>query len=223
MAKSGTSSSVVDRDSSRSSGTRTKLIDAAIETLKAEGYAGSSARAIAERAGLNQGLIFYHFGSVANLLLAALDSVSERRMAQYGAAVDEVRTASELVDVATAIFREDLDAGHVAVLVEMIAGASSTPGLGPEVAARLGPWFAFAEQAVTTTLGPPLQSVLPSGDVAYAIVALYLGLEMLTHLDGDRARALALFDHAKNLAALLQALAPPPAPPPAAPAAGRQP
>ena len=88
MAKSGTSSSVVGRDSSRSAGTRTRLIDAAIETLKAEGFAGSSARAIAERAGLNQGLIFYHFGSVANLLLAALDSVSARRMEQYGAAID---------------------------------------------------------------------------------------------------------------------------------------
>jgi AcrR family transcriptional regulator len=209
MAKSGTSSSVAGRDSSRSSATRTKLVDAAIETLKGEGYAGTSARAIAERAGLNQGLIFYHFGSVANLLLAALDSVSATRMEQYGAAVEQVGSPTELVDVATTIFREDLDAGHVAVLVEMIAGASSTPGLGPEVSARLGPWFAFAEQAVTTTLGSPLDSVLPPGDVAYAIVALYLGLEMLTHLDGDRARALALFAHAKNLAALLQALTPP--------------
>jgi AcrR family transcriptional regulator len=209
MAKSGTSSSVVGTDSSRSSATRTKLIDAAIETLKAQGYAGTSARAIAEQAGLNQGLVFYHFGSVANLLLAALDSVSARRMEQYGAAVDEVGSPMELVDVATAIFREDLDAGYVAVLVEMIAGASSTPGLGPEVSARLGPWFAFAEQAITTTLGSPLESVLPPGDVAYAIVALYLGLEMLTHLDGDRARALALFAHAKNLAALLQAITPP--------------
>ncbi len=47
--------------------------------------------------------------------------------------------------------------------------------------------------------------------MAYAIVALYLGLEMLTHLDGDRSRALALFAHAKNLAALLEALTPPPA------------
>jgi AcrR family transcriptional regulator len=209
MAKSGSSSSVVGKDSSRSSATRATLVEAAIETLKAEGYAGTSARAIAERAGLNQGLIFYHFGSVANLLLAALDSVSDRRMAQYGTAVDEVSSPTELVDVATAIFSEDLDAGYVAVLVEMIAGASSTPGLATEVSARLGPWFAFAEQAVTTTLGSPLDSVLPPGDVAYAIVALYLGLEMLTHLDGDRGRALALFAHAKNLAALLQALTPP--------------
>jgi len=208
MARSGTASSVVGKDSSRSAGTRTKLIDAAIGTLKEEGFSGASARAIAERAGLNQGLIFYHFGSVANLLLAGLDSVSARRMGQYGEAVDRVGSPTELVDVATAIFREDLDAGYVAVLVEMIAGASSTPGLGAEVSARLGPWFAFAEQAVTTALGPPLDGVLPPGDVAYAIVALYLGLEMLTHLDGDRDRALGLFTHAKNLAALLEAMTP---------------
>ena len=212
MAKSGTASRVATRDSSRSAGTRSRLVDAAIETLKADGFAGSSARAIAERAGLNQGLIFYHFGSVANLLLAALDSVSARRMEQYGAALDRVGSPSELVDVAMAIFREDLDAGHVAVLAEMIAGASSTPGLGPEVSARLGPWFAFAERAVATAIGgSPLDSVLPPGDVAYAIVALYLGLEMLTHLDGDRSRALGLFAHARNLAGLFEALMPPPA------------
>jgi AcrR family transcriptional regulator len=210
MAKSGAAGSVTARDASRSSGTRAKLVDAAIETLKAHGFAGSSARAIAERAGLNQGLIFYHFGSVANLLLAGLDSVSAQRMAHYGAAVDRVTTPTELVDVATDIFREDLDAGYVAVLVEMIAGASSTPGLGPEVSARLGPWFTFAEQAVTSALGAPLGSVLPPGDGAYAIVALYLGLEMLTHLDGDRSRALGLFAHAKSLAALLEAVAPTP-------------
>ena len=153
MAKSGPSSSVVGRDSSRSSGTRARLIEAAVETLKAEGFAGSSARAIAERAGVNQGLIFYHFDSVANLLLAALDSVSARRMEHYGAAIDGIGSPTELIDVATAIFREDLDAGYVAVLVEMIAGASSTPGLGPAVSARLGPWFAFAERAVDDHVG----------------------------------------------------------------------
>jgi hypothetical protein len=136
-------------------------------------------------------------------------------MEQYGAAVEGVGSPSELVDVATAIFREDLDAGHVTVLAEMIAGASSTPGLGPEVSARLGPWFEFAELAVQSALGgSPLDSVLAIRDVAYGVVALYLGLEMLTHLDGDRTRALALFDLAMNLAGLLDALGPPPPRPP---------
>jgi len=208
MAKSGTPSNVAERGGSRSAGTRGLLVDAAVETLKAEGYAGASARAIAERAGSNQGLIFYHFGSVANLLLAALDSVSSARLEQYGESVGGVGTPSELVDAATDIFRADLDAGYITVLVEMIAGASSTPGLGAEVAARIGPWKEFARAAVEHSLGgSPLGQVLPSEDVAYAIVALYLGLEMLGHLDGDRGPALALFAHAKQLAQLFEAMA----------------
>jgi AcrR family transcriptional regulator len=207
MAKGGTPSRVVDSGSTRSAETRRLLVEAAIETLKDHGYAGTSARAIAERAGSNQGLVFYHFGSVANLLLAALDAVSADRLQKYNAAVEEVGSPAELVDVASAIFREDLDAGYVTVLVEMIAGAGSTPGLGPQVAARIGPWFDFARQAIETTLGrSPLASVVPTGDVAYAVVALYLGLEMLSHLDGDRDRALALFRHAKQLAGLLEVL-----------------
>ena len=210
MAKSGTSSKVVERGSVRSAETRRQLVTAAIETLTSEGYAGASARSIADRAGLNQGLIFYHFGSVANLLLAALDAVSAERMVRYQAAAEDATTPTAIVDVAATIFREDLDAGYVTVLVEMIAGASSTPGLGPQVSARIGPWFDFAQRAIERTVdGTPLDSILPSGDVAYGVVALYLGLEMLSHLNGDRDRALALFTHARQLATLLSALSGP--------------
>jgi AcrR family transcriptional regulator len=210
VAKAGASSAVTERGSARSAETRRHLVDAAVETLCAEGYTGASARSIADRAGLNQGLVFYHFGSVANLLLAALDAVSAERLARYDAAVEGVTSALELMDVAAEIFREDLDAGYVTVLVEMIAGASSTPGLGPEVSARIAPWFDFAQRALErSTAGTPLTSMLPVGDLAHAVVALYLGLEMLSHLNGERDRALALFSHAKQLAGLLEALSGP--------------
>jgi AcrR family transcriptional regulator len=188
-------------------------VDAAIDSLKGNGYAGSSARAIAERAGVAQGLIFYHFGSVANLLLAALDAVSARRLADYSASIAQADTPGALVQAATDIFREDLDAGYVTVLVEMIAGASATPGLGPEVAARIGPWTDFAQQAIDQALADsPLSTLLPSRQVAHAVVALYLGLEMLSHLDGDRAPALALFAHATQIATLFAASNPTTAP-----------
>ncbi|MHB8457962.1 MAG: TetR/AcrR family transcriptional regulator, partial [Acidimicrobiales bacterium] len=195
------------RGGSRSAETLEQLIEAAIETLKTEGFAGSSARAIAERAGSNQGLIFYHFGSVANLLLAALDSVSARRLGHYSEAVGKVDTPRELVNVATDNDCNELDAGYITVLVEMMAGSSSTPGLSSEVAARIGPWKEFARTAIEASLGDsPLGTLLPSEDVAHAIVALYLGLEMLSHLDGDREPAIALFAHAKRLVGLLEAL-----------------
>ncbi|MFD0891067.1 TetR family transcriptional regulator, partial [Streptosporangium algeriense] len=60
--------------------TRERLIEAAAETVRTEGYAGASARAIAKAAGVNSALIFYHFGGVDPLLLAALDRASEQRI-----------------------------------------------------------------------------------------------------------------------------------------------
>ena len=210
MAKAGTPSRAVTTGSDRSADTRHRLVEAAIETLQSDGYVGASARSIAQRAGLNQGLIFYHFGSVANLLLAALDAVSDDRLQTYDAAVSDVTGLSELVDVAEGIFRNDLDAGYITVLVELIAGASSTPGLGPEVSARIEPWRTFAQSTIDAAVGEsPLGSVLPAGDVAHAVVALYLGLEMLAHLDGEPQPALDLFAHAKQVASLVEAFSNP--------------
>ena len=210
MAKAGTPSRTTDRGSNRSESTRSSLIEAALWALKEHGYGGASARAIAERAGVNQGLVFYHFGSVVNLLLAALDNVSDERLRIYGSATSASTSPSKLVDFAEGIFRNDLEAGYITVLAEMIAGASSTPGLGPEVAARIEPWRDFARAAIETSLGEsPLAGVLPASEVAHAIVALYLGLEMLSHLEGDSAPALALFEHAKRFASLLEAMSSP--------------
>lgn len=203
MAKTGRASQLGSGGSTRSEATRQALVDAAIESLRFDGFSGASARAIATRAGSNQGLVFYHFGSVADLLLAALEEVSARRLGRYSAAVEAAGSPAELVQVAAEIFREDLDEGYVTVLVEMIAGASSSPALGEQVAARIAPWHRFAQDAIEKLVaGSPLASMVPVGDAAYAVVALYLGLEMLSHLDGDRAHALELFAQAGRLMAL---------------------
>ncbi len=210
MAKAGATSKATEKGSDRSDTTRRALVIAAIESLKKDGFTRASARVIAQRAGVNQGLVFYHFGSVTNLLLAALDAVSEERLQTYGNEVTKVVSPGELVDTAEGIFKNDLEAGYITVLVEMIAGSFSTPGLGSEVAARIQPWREFAQSSIERSLGDsPLNGVLPSKDVAHAIVALYLGLEMLSHLDGDAAPALALFAHAKQLASLFEAMTAP--------------
>ena len=194
----------------RSVQTRRALIDAALDVLRRCGFAGATARAISAQAACNQGLVFYHFGSVVNLLLAALDDVSARRRTRYEAALAEVSRPSELIELATRIFREDLDSGDAAVLVEMIAGASSTPGLGAEVKARVAPWTSFADDALSRVLGPSPLGTDGGDELAHAVVALYLGLELLSHLDGDRGPAVALFDRGRQLASLADAFTRPP-------------
>ncbi|MCW2793406.1 MAG: transcriptional regulator, TetR family [Nocardioides sp.] len=205
MATSGPRRAVTsDRRIERSTQTRAALVGGAIDALREVGFAGASAREIADRAGCNQALVFYHFGSVTDLLLAALDDVSARRLAAYAEILDRSVSLTDIIGSAKEIFSEDLDAGYVAVLVEMITGAQSTPGLGEQVRARLAPWRDFAESAVRKAVrGSPVEYMTPAREIAHAVMAGFLGLELLANLDGDRAAALALFERARQIAALL--------------------
>lgn len=203
MAKAGAKR----RDDTAGAETRRRIVAAALDTLREEGFAGTSARAIATRAGVSQAAVFYHFGRVEDLLLAALDETAARRMERYEAAVDGASTLPGLLEVAAEVYREDLASGHLAVLAEMVGGASSSPDLGAAIAQKIEPWVRFTEQAVGRVLeGSPLAVAMPVADVAFAIVALYLGMEMLTHLDGDTARAESLFSSAQQLGGLLAPL-----------------
>lgn len=184
--------------------TKDRIIEAALETLKEEGFAGTSARSIAKRGGFNQALIFYHFGTINDLLLAALDRTSEVRMAKYRDAVRGIDSVQEAVRVATDLYREDLASGHITVLSELIAGSLDRPDLAPEILKRNEPWIDLAEEAVRNVLGPMgLTDVVPPRTIAYAIVALYLGVDLLSHLERDDTRAEAIFDAARELANLV--------------------
>lgn len=185
-------------------GTKERLVEAALATIKEEGYGGTTARAIAGRAGVNQALIYYHFGDIKNLLLAALDATSTQRMLSYQALLDKTETIEDLVQLARDIYREDLAAGHVTVLSELIAGSLQHPELGPEVLKRLRPWIDFAEQSIAkVTRGSVLETLIPARDVAVGIVAFYLGVDLLHQLDPAESPAERLFDHASRLAPAL--------------------
>jgi AcrR family transcriptional regulator len=56
--------------------TRTALLDAAEQLLISNGMAAITTRRVAEKAGVNQALVHYHFGTIEELLLAALERVS---------------------------------------------------------------------------------------------------------------------------------------------------
>ena len=190
-------------------GTKSTLVEAALETLKRKGFAGASAREIARAGGFNQALIFYHFGSVQNVLLAALDLVSARRMKAYAPAFEQARTVAELATLARRIYAEDLENGYVTVLGEMVAGGVANRELGREVAARLQPWIDMVERKLRELLaGSPFESVVPPRDVAFAIIALYLGVDMLSHLEGSTARAASLLDLGVRYAPLATMLLP---------------
>ena len=184
--------------------TKDRIIDAALQTLKEEGFAGTSARAIARRGDFNQALIFYHFGTLNDLLLAALDRTSTVRYERYREAMRDITSIENGIAIATDLYREDLAAGHITVISEMIAGSLERPDLGPQIVERMQPWIDLTTEAVESMLGSiGATGIAPPRTVAHAIVALYLGIDLMSHLEHDDSKAEALFDAAKNLARLL--------------------
>jgi AcrR family transcriptional regulator len=186
--------------------TRQQIAEAALETLRTEGFAGATSRVIARTGGFNQALIFYHYGSVENALLAALDLTSAERLARYRAALDGATTLEELMEVARKIYREDSESGHVAVVSQLVAGSLARPELAKGVLERMEPWVEFCEEAIRRVLGDsPLANVLPIPELAYGLVSYYLGANLVTHL-GGAARTEALFERVEGLAPVLAPL-----------------
>lgn len=198
------------RSGNTGGGTRSELVTAAIRSLSEVGFAGASAREIAGRAGVNQALVFYHFGSVAGLLLAAFDHVTDLRLATYRKVVADATSLVGLLDAAESAFEADLDAGYVAVLVEMLSGARTDASLAADVQRRLDPWIEVAAEAIRR-IGAllPLPMPLPTADLAHVLVAGFVGLELLADAGGRKDATRTLFARARTWAGLADAAATP--------------
>lgn len=188
-------------------GTKQQILEATFDTLREKGFAAASSRAVAERGGFNQALVFYYFGSMDALLLAALDWTNEERLGAYRKALAAATTLDEVLVTAARLFAQDRDSGHVTVVSQMIAGSIARPELAPETLRRMQPWLELCEETLERVLGDsPLLQVLPSSELAYSIVTFYLGANVLTHLEGDRTRADAVIERLRLLEPLASRL-----------------
>jgi AcrR family transcriptional regulator len=192
----------------RPEGTRRHIVEAALDTLKEEGFTRSTSRAVAQRGGFNQALIFYYFGSMDALLLEALDRTNDQRLAKYRTDLEQTQSLAEVTAVIRRLYEEDRDSGHITVVSQMIAGSVVRPELAPEMISRMQPWLELCEQVVRKVLvDSPLAAAIPTKEVAYAVVVFYLGANLLTHLDADRTRTSSLFSRLEELGPLVAGLA----------------
>lgn len=76
--------------------TREKLLSAAAHARAQDGVASVSARSIAAPANVDQALTFYHFGSVADLLDAAVRWSVDEAVAGYRHRLREITSLSDL-------------------------------------------------------------------------------------------------------------------------------
>lgn len=172
------------------SGTKDRLLDATIETLRTKGIAGVSARTIAATAGVNQALVFYHFGSVDQLLGAACARATAQRVDVFRERFAEVRSLRELLDVGRQVHATERAQGNVAVLAQLLAGAQHDPGLAAATAAGLDLWTRELEGVLDRVLRrTPLAEVTDVPGLARAVAAAFIGIELYEGADPRAAEA----------------------------------
>jgi AcrR family transcriptional regulator len=185
--------------------TRADLLDAALRTIAERGFAGASARHIATAAGQNQALVFYHFGTVNDLIAAACRESTESRVALYRDRFDQATTFAELLAVGREVHVTEHAEGNVAVLAQLLAGARGNEMVGAAVADALNLWVVEVEKTLARVLaGSPMLPLVDLGGLARSISAGFIGIELLDGVDPAGAtRALASLEQLAVLAETL--------------------
>ncbi|MFJ7589907.1 TetR/AcrR family transcriptional regulator [Streptomyces sp. NPDC097617] len=191
-----------------SAATKEKLLEGALRTLVEQGIAKASARTIAATAGVGQGLIFYHFGSVDELLAAACRFGAEQRVARYRERLAALNSLTELLEFARSMHEAERAAGNVAMLGQLLAAGQSSPVLAAATADGLGLWIQELESVLSRLLAAtPLDGYADPAGLARATAASFIGIELYEGVDPQGAgSALDALEQLAGLAAGLEGL-----------------
>lgn len=168
--------------------TRERLLSGALDAVRESGVAGASARTIAARASVNQALVFYHFGTVDQLLAEACLDETQRRVESYRNIFDGVKSLRELLDVGRRVHIEELSQGNVNVLAQMLAAAHTNEVLREAAKESFRLWVAEIEFVLRRILmGNALAGVVQPRPLAQSIAAGFIGIELFERIDPDGA------------------------------------
>lgn len=118
---------------------RQRIIDAAIRVVEARGIGGLSHRTAAAEADVPLGSTTYHFASLDDLLVAAMEQLTIGPQAELESWEEELRRGASLVDTLTDVLQEYVRGGRGSIMLEyeLYLAALRRPVLQPVAAACL--------------------------------------------------------------------------------------
>jgi AcrR family transcriptional regulator len=113
--------------------TRAALLEAALECLVELGYGGTSTTEVARRAGVSRGAQLHHFPTKAELLSAAVDSLFERRNAEFRKAFANLDAGADQTDEAIDLLWSMFHGPTFVAWAELWMAARTDPELADKV------------------------------------------------------------------------------------------
>lgn len=157
---------------------RAKLLDAAEDLIRDEGYASATARAIAERVGMKHQAVFYYFGSQDELLVAVFRRAAKVQRDRLEAALNGDKPIRAMWD-----FHRDPEVTRFTL--EFMALANHNKTIRAEIARNAEDVRALEasaidrhlkERGITPLLSPQVVSVLTSASARLLVQESTLGI-----------------------------------------------
>ena len=161
---------------------------------------GASARTIARTGDFNQALLFYHFGSIEELLLESLTWANRMRMEQFAAQFEAASSLADLVDLAYDLYASEVH-DYQSALVAIVAGWPAGSEVGQRVMEVLRPWDEMVQRSLRRCLdGSAFVQIMPAHDLTFGLVSLLLGVELNSRFDRNEDRTKSLFSALRSAA-----------------------
>jgi AcrR family transcriptional regulator len=168
-----------DRRSVRGDATKELILEAARESLREQGYSGTSIRAVAERAGVQLSLVHYHFGSKQSVLVAVLERENEKLLERQQALFTGPGPLSAKWRAACRFLEDDLESGYVRILWELWAAGLADEELAARWRDATAGWRRLMAEVVeewSREVG--LELPISATAVATLVANLFQGLEV---------------------------------------------
>lgn len=168
-----------------STGARERILAAAVETLKREGYAGLTIAKVAARAGESKALIAYHYGSKNGLIAAAGRAVAEAITERVVGAIEGARTVEQLVRRIAVCTEQiaDEDPRILRVYFDLTAVSVVEPELRRTIAAINARWRELVTERLMAAEDSPAPGRAPA--MTLLVIAGIQGLS-LERIESDQ-------------------------------------
>ncbi len=172
----------------RSTEMRARLLDATIECLVEYGYAGTTTPRVAERAGVTRGAQVHHFGSKADLVVAAINHLAERRIEAMLPRVREARAADDPIGTVLDLLWQVHQGPLSIAVMELWTAGRTDPQLAAE-ARRVEPMVTEALFAAIAQIVPDELQRRAAREFVYTAMDALRGILISNFIAEDPTRA----------------------------------
>ena len=159
---------------------------------------------------MNQALVFYHFGTVSELIEAACRRAVDEAAGHYRQQFAGVTSLTGLLEIGRELDQRERAAGNVAMMAQLMSGAAHDPVLASASRYAMDVWAAELEPVLERLLsGSPLAELVDGPGLTRVLSASFIGLQLYQDVDADgAARALESLEHLAVLVDVVNDLGP---------------